>query len=94
MITCEEANLHSADRTKLFYRRWEPDKPKAVLLFVHGVGEHSGRYVHVGEHFAGRGFATRVVVPLGGQMSDGLKQAARRCAEACPTGAFQLKERG
>ena len=57
MITCEEANLHSADRTKLFYRRWEPDEAKAVLLFVHGVGEHSGRYVHVGEHFAGRGFA-------------------------------------
>ena len=28
-----------------------------MILLVHGLGEHSGRYVHVGEYFAGRGMA-------------------------------------
>ena len=46
MFTYEEGNLHSTDGTKLFYRRWEPDVPKAALLLVHGVGEHSGRCAH------------------------------------------------
>jgi len=57
MFTYREGHLNSADGTRLFYRQWEPDEPKGVLVFVHGVGEHSGRYVHVAERFAGRDFA-------------------------------------
>ncbi len=30
-----------------------------MVLIVHGLGEHSGRYEHVGEHFAAAGLATR-----------------------------------
>ncbi len=41
-----------------FTRIWEPkDSPKAVICLVHGLGEHSGRYDHVGHFFAERGFA-------------------------------------
>jgi len=30
---------------KLFYKTWEPDEtPRAVLVIIHGAGEHSGRY--------------------------------------------------
>jgi alpha-beta hydrolase superfamily lysophospholipase len=32
------------------------DKPRAELLFVHGLAEHSGRYGHVMRYFADRGF--------------------------------------
>src|SRR5215207_687036 len=29
---------------------WEPDaQPKAVIVLVHGLGEHVGRYAHVGK---------------------------------------------
>ena len=52
MFTYKEGSLRSTDGTKLFYRQWEPEDPKAVLLFVHGVGEHSGRYLHAREYFA------------------------------------------
>lgn len=42
----------------VFYRRWDVEAPRAVVLIVHGLGEHSGRYQHVAEAFAQRGIAT------------------------------------
>lgn len=37
-------------------RHWVADEPKAVVLLVHGIGEHTGRYEHVGRFLAGRGY--------------------------------------
>ena len=39
----------------------------------------------------GRGFDVSVAVPFGEPLSEGLRHAARRCAEACPTGALALR---
>jgi formate dehydrogenase major subunit len=39
----------------------------------------------------GRGFDVAVAVPFGQPLSIGLRQAARQCAEACPTGALALR---
>ena len=39
-------------------RRWEADDPRAAVLLVHGIAEHSGRYEHVGSALASRGFDT------------------------------------
>ena len=39
------------DGTKIAVRRWKVDDPKAALLIVHGLGEHSGRYEHVAAFF-------------------------------------------
>ena len=39
----------------------------------------------------GRGFDVTVAVPFGRPLSEGLRRAARRCAEACPTGALALR---
>jgi alpha-beta hydrolase superfamily lysophospholipase len=48
----------SKDGLKMFAQSWEPEtKPKAVVCLVHGLGEHSGRYAHVGEVFSGAGYA-------------------------------------
>jgi acylglycerol lipase len=48
-----------ADGRPLFCRRWDPAKdPVATVIIVHGLGEHSGRYVHVGQYFAEAGFRT------------------------------------
>ncbi len=52
-----EGTVASSDGTELYWQRLEPDaKPRAKLLFVHGLAEHSGRYRHVMEHFAGVGY--------------------------------------
>jgi alpha-beta hydrolase superfamily lysophospholipase len=37
---------------------WEPDgAPWAAISLIHGLGEHTGRYAHVGEFLAGSGIA-------------------------------------
>lgn len=45
------------DGKKISYRAAEPDSAHAALIVLHGLGEHSGRYTHVIEHFTGRGWA-------------------------------------
>jgi len=52
-----ETSWKSKDGLDIFAQGWEPEgKPKAVVCLVHGLGEHSGRYAHVGAAFAGAGF--------------------------------------
>jgi NADH dehydrogenase/NADH:ubiquinone oxidoreductase subunit G len=45
----------------------------------------------VGLAMIGRGFDVAVGVPFGRPLSEGLRAAAKRCAEACPTGALALR---
>jgi acylglycerol lipase len=52
-----EGTLRTADGLDLFWRGWLPRSPRAVVVIVHGLAEHSGRYGHVGRHFAARGWA-------------------------------------
>jgi alpha-beta hydrolase superfamily lysophospholipase len=56
---------------KLFYRVWEPETPRAGMVLVHGLNEHSGRYRHVAEFFAGRGFAVYAMDQRGYGQSEG-----------------------
>ncbi|MBW2294135.1 MAG: alpha/beta fold hydrolase, partial [Deltaproteobacteria bacterium] len=41
----------------LFYRSWVPPEPVRAIALVHGFGEHSGRYEHLGAWFAERNTA-------------------------------------
>src|SRR6201997_1890373 len=50
-------NLRSSDGTTLFAREWETQtSAKGTILMVPGLGEHTGRYVHVGDFFQNAGF--------------------------------------
>ena len=51
-----EGWTRSADGTALFWRSWRAPRPRAGVAIVHGLGEHSGRYDHVGQALAGRGY--------------------------------------
>ena len=45
-----ESKFEGNDGTSFYVQGWEPDtQPKAVLALVHGLGEHTGRYAHVGK---------------------------------------------
>ena len=49
--------VSAADGLALFCRKWDPVTGRlASVVIVHGLGEHSGRYVHVGRYFAEAGF--------------------------------------
>jgi acylglycerol lipase len=48
--------VHAADGTELLVRRWlAVGAAWASVLIVHGLGEHSGRYEHVGDQMATAG---------------------------------------
>ena len=64
--------ITTVDGLSLFYRRWDPKTGVAAnVLIVHGLGEHSGRYVHVGRCFAEAGFRTIAFDLRGHGHSDG-----------------------
>jgi alpha-beta hydrolase superfamily lysophospholipase len=53
----EDGWIESTDGNRLFWRRHSPEQsPRANLLVVHGLAEHSGRYLHVLDRFADAGF--------------------------------------
>lgn len=56
---------------KMFIREWEQEESKANIVIIHGVGEHSGRYKHVGEYFFGQGFNVYTGDLVGHGLSDG-----------------------
>lgn len=46
------------DHTQLFGQSWTPNTaPQAVIVLVHGLGEHSSRYQHVAEMFVNHAMA-------------------------------------
>jgi len=51
MVT-EKANI-----TNYSPRNWDCSDPKAVIVLVHGLGEHSGRYQAIGNYFIENGYA-------------------------------------
>jgi alpha-beta hydrolase superfamily lysophospholipase len=42
----------------IYTRQWLPDEPpKAIILLVHGMAEHCGRYQHMGKFLTVKGYA-------------------------------------
>lgn len=53
-----ETQWVDTDGLKFYARGWEPDKkPKAAVALLHGLGEHTGRFAHVGAAFSQAGYA-------------------------------------
>jgi len=57
IIRRTESHFVSADGRTLFRRAWIPGRVDQVILLVHGLCEHSGRYEGVGRWFAERNTA-------------------------------------
>lgn len=54
----KEGKFSGGDGRQLYRQSWMPDdEPKAVLVIIHGLGEHSGRYANVVNHLAPLGYA-------------------------------------
>jgi len=53
-----QGRFPAADGTVIFYRSWSPPEPRALVILVHGLAEHSGRYEHFARFLAGHGIAT------------------------------------
>jgi alpha-beta hydrolase superfamily lysophospholipase len=58
-----EGHFTTPDKYTIYTQAWLPDGapssgvPQAILLIVHGLGDHSGRYLNYVEYFVPRGYA-------------------------------------
>lgn len=73
--------MSTGDGLELFWRGWRPPAPSGVLLLVHGLAEHSGRYGHVGRYAAARGWAAYAFDARAHGRSPGPKVHVRRFEE-------------
>lgn len=58
---------------EIFFQKWLADKTKAVLVLVHGLGEHSGRYENLLSSLADKKVSVFAIDHRGHGKSDGKK---------------------
>jgi alpha-beta hydrolase superfamily lysophospholipase len=74
-----EGNFKGVRNTNIYYQAWLPEgKAKAVLLVVHGLGEHSGRYMNVVNYFVPLGYAVYGLDHIGHGKSEGTREYVER----------------
>ena len=66
-----EARFQAPDGAELFWQHWRPTHPHAVLINVHGLGDHSGLYPTIAEWFPPRGVAVYALDTRGNGRSPG-----------------------
>jgi acylglycerol lipase len=49
-----EGTFNGKGNVQIAYRGWAAEKPKGVVVIVHGMGEHSGRYNHIIDALSGK----------------------------------------
>jgi alpha-beta hydrolase superfamily lysophospholipase len=70
----------------IYYQYWLPENtPKAVLLIVHGLAEHSGRYTNLVNRLVPKGYAVYGLDHIGHGKSDGIRVYAERFEEFTET---------
>ena len=70
----------------IYYQAWLPDgEVEAVILLVHGIGEHSGRYTNHVNYFVPRGYAIYALDHLGHGKSDGEREVIERFSDYTDT---------
>ena len=69
-----EGQFRGLRNLNLYYQCWLPSNEfKAILLIVHGLAEHSGRYTNLVNYFVPRGYAIYGFDQRGHGKSDGLR---------------------
>lgn len=73
MLNPIESSYKASDGSKVFVQYWKPEAVKAVVIQVHGLGEHSGRYQHVADTLAENGIALLAYDHVGHGKSGGIR---------------------
>jgi len=70
----QDGYFKNQENQSIYFQSWLPDNPaKAVLLIVHGLNEHCGRYDHFSDFFVNEGFAVYGMDLIGHGKSDGTR---------------------
>jgi acylglycerol lipase len=74
-----EGNFKGVRNINIYHQGWNPEaNVKAVLLIVHGLGEHSGRYMNLVNHLVPLSFAVYGWDHIGHGKSDGGREIVER----------------
>ena len=74
-----EGKFSGRNNFSLYRQAWLPDAaPKAILLVVHGIAEHSGRYTNLVNYFVPKGYAVYSFDLRGHGKSDGKRSYIER----------------
>jgi alpha-beta hydrolase superfamily lysophospholipase len=74
-----EDNFIGIDEVRLYYQVWRPEKnPKAVVQVVHGLAEHSGRYINVVNALIPRGYTIYAADHRGHGKSEGIRAYVKK----------------
>jgi len=74
-----EGNFKGVRSANIYYQAWLPEgNARAVLLVVHGLGEHCGRYMNLVNHFVPLGYAVYGLDHIGHGKSDGAREFVER----------------
>jgi alpha-beta hydrolase superfamily lysophospholipase len=78
-----EGRFAGCDGIPLYYQSWLPAQARrrAVLINLHGLGDHSGLYPNLGNHFPGRGIAVYAYDMRGNGRSPGQRAYLREWSE-------------
>ncbi len=73
MLKSDIGSFRNCAKSESFFRVWRPitESLRGVLVLVHGLGEHSGRYEHVGGYLAERGLIVYAADHQGHGRSEG-----------------------
>ena len=75
----QEGTFKGIRNASIYYQCWLPEgESTAVLLIVHGLAEHSGRYMNVVNHFVPLGYAVYGVDHVGHGKSSGTRVYVER----------------
>jgi alpha-beta hydrolase superfamily lysophospholipase len=75
---CETGEIKASGSATLFFRRWHADGAIAQVLVIHGLGESTGRYLHVGRFLQQAGFNVFAIDLRGHGRSSGQRGAFAR----------------
>jgi alpha-beta hydrolase superfamily lysophospholipase len=75
----QEGFFRNAQNLQIYHQSWLPeDEPTAVLMLIHGLAEHSGRYSNVVNHFVPMGYAIYSHDHIGHGKSEGTRLYVER----------------
>jgi alpha-beta hydrolase superfamily lysophospholipase len=78
----QDGTFENDRQERIYYQAWLPGgAPRAVVLLVHGLAEHSGRYSNLVEHLVALGYAVCAFDLVGHGHSEGRRAFVRRFDE-------------
>ena len=78
----QDGYFTNQENHSLYYQNWLPDiQPKAALMIMHGLNEHTGRYANFADTFVGEGFAVYGMDLYGHGKSEGTRSYVKEFSQ-------------